>query len=351
MRILVLSQAYPSECNKYAMSYVHTRCLAYIKENCSVTVINFSALTGYTYEGVSVVADGLIDVDAFDVVVSHAPNIKNHVRFLNKLRNKKVFFFFHGHEVLKTGQDYPEPYYWNKPTRVGYLSILAYDSFKIFIIRHWLRKMSRRNTIGIVFVSDWMRVQFERNMKAHASEFGNFKVIPNSVHDAFLKESYKPESFLADFITIRPLNESKYSVDLVVSLAITNPELSFHLYGKGRFFDYVEKPRNLQWFDEYVSQTEIPKLLNKYKAALMPTRYDAQGVMVCEMASFGIPVLTTDFPVCVEMLNGFENVKFMPVSEFSHKLTATSLHRLKNKNYSFDSNSLVKDELGFFHGA
>ena len=52
-------------------------------------------------------------------------------------------------------------------------------------------------------------------------------------------------------------------------------------------------------------------LLNKSRCALMPTRTDAQGVMACEMATFGIPLVTTDLPVCHEVFDTFVNVQYI----------------------------------------
>jgi glycosyltransferase involved in cell wall biosynthesis len=43
----------------------------------------------------------------------------------------------------------------------------------------------------------------------------------------------------------------------------------------------------------------------------MPTRTDAQGLMMCEMAAFGIPVITSDIPVCHEVFDGFSNAYFI----------------------------------------
>ena len=40
-------------------------------------------------------------------------------------------------------------------------------------------------------------------------------------------------------------------------------------------------------------------------------RADAQGVMACEMATFGIPLITSNIDVCKEVFEGFENVAFI----------------------------------------
>ena len=43
----------------------------------------------------------------------------------------------------------------------------------------------------------------------------------------------------------------------------------------------------------------------------MPTRADAQGVMMCEMVSYGIPLITSDIPVCHMVLDNVKNVYFI----------------------------------------
>ena len=67
----------------------------------------------------------------------------------------------------------------------------------------------------------------------------------------------------------------------------------------------------MKWCDQTMSHDEIVDTLNSARYALMPTRTDAQGLMMCEMAAFGIPVITSDIPVCHEVFDGFENVTFI----------------------------------------
>lgn len=347
MRILVLSQAYPSSNNKYAMSYVHTRCVSYLRLGCSVDVLSFSVKDSYLYEGVRVLSEGQVELEQYDIVLSHAPNIKNHVRLLSRVSRKKVVFFFHGHEVLRR-RDYPTPYTWRKQSLLKQGLISVYDEMKLFFLRLWLHWFSRRNDIGLVFVSDWMRDQFDKNIISSRS-FCRSVVICNSVNPHFEESSYAPQNIEADFVTIRPLDESKYCLDLVVSLARANPSLKFHVYGRGEFFQYVEKPDNLSWFDCFIPQSDIPALLNRYRAALMPTRYDAQGVMACEMAVYGIPLVTTEIPICKEMLAGFSNVCFLTFDDFSKALDedvgrSMSDTTLRSK---FSAAVLAQQELSF----
>ena len=55
----------------------------------------------------------------------------------------------------------------------------------------------------------------------------------------------------------------------------------------------------------------------------MPTRADAQGVMACEMATFGIPLITSNIDVCKEVF------KELPL-EFS--VEAVKLIEMKLEN-------------------
>ena len=52
----------------------------------------------------------------------------------------------------------------------------------------------------------------------------------------------------------------------------------------------------------------------------MPTRTDAQGLMMCEMATYGMPVITTDIPVCHEVLDSFENVSMFDINDTNVQL-------------------------------
>ena len=98
---------------------------------------------------------------------------------------------------------------------------------------------------------------------------------------------------------------------MVVKLAQKYPQFKFDVYGSGMYFNHNYKPENIKLESKYFSSKELTLLLSKYKCALMPTRLDAQGVMVCEMASFGIPIITSDIEICREMLYEFPNIGFL----------------------------------------
>ena len=177
------------------------------------------------------------------------------------------------------------------------------------------------------------------------------RVIPNAVNRIFIDGHYAPPATpAADFICIRPFDNPKYAIDQVVDWARQCPELRFHVFGKGRYFDFNPVPPNLTVFKRFIAQAEIPTLLARYLACAMPTRLDSQGVMSCEMASFGIPLFTSDIEVTREVLGGFANVRRLPAGTS----VAESLRQLPPPLFAddpvrrrFDGLRLASKEIAF----
>lgn len=337
MNILVLCEAYPDDSNPYQLMYVHTRLLEYVKRGLNVSVLSFRANTDYEIDGIKVIKEIKVDYNDFDLIISHAPNVRNHFRYILKyLRSSKIVFFIHGHEALNVTKYYPGRY-----DGVGYsLARKILERIKLFLFKLFL--FGLKKNIHIVYVSQWMKNHFYKNVKPIAT-FKSEVVINNSVGQTYILNSWDSTSVKEfDFVTIRPLNEKKYAVDIVLNLAIKNPNKTFAIYGKGNVFDYIEKPANVLHFDEFLFPTDIVNVLNKSKVALMPTRLDAQGVMVCEMATYGIPTITSDIDVCREMFLDFNNVQLIGNDEFGHLGDSTLTSYEKNNKYDID-NTIVKE--------
>jgi glycosyltransferase involved in cell wall biosynthesis len=306
------------------MAYVHSRMREYVRSGLDVTVLSFRAEGSYEIDGIKVVDEaGLCGLNAFDLAMSHAPNVRNHLRVLRAWPvTKPLVMFFHGHEVLLRSRYYPAPYHWQSGS--GLVRRLAddlYDRVKLQIMARFIGRRLRAGSTRLVFVSDWMRRAFLDNVALDdAIVLGHSEIISNTIGPAFLTRSYSPKAQAADVVAIRPLDQSKYAVDLIVEAARNSPDLTFHLYGKGHYFEHNERPANLEHIDRYVTNDAIPDLLDQYRAALIPTRLDAQGVMMCEMATYGISVVTSDIPICREMLAEFANVRFVRNDGFARDL-------------------------------
>jgi glycosyltransferase involved in cell wall biosynthesis len=320
--IYVLSETYPSNQKKYQMAFIHPRVKAYINAGFSVKVISFLASKSYEYDGVNVlsVKDASSELEGCDgiVLMSHSPNLRNHIPFIKKWDGiiSNLFLFFHGHESLPITKYYPHPFCFMYKERIKYLIHYVYDCFKIRGLKHFIEERLVKGNTELIYVSNWFQHEAFKIMGLTEYNKNHVHVINNGLNPYLLEGHYNPKECLADFITIRPIDISKYAIDLVVQFAEKHPECKFHVYGKGTYFNHHKCPDNLTQIDKFLSPWEIPDILNRYKYALSPTYQDTQGVMMCEMASFGIPTIVSDIDVCHEMLDDYPNVHFLSNDNF-----------------------------------
>lgn len=316
--ILVLVQNYPDNNGGVALMYVHVRNKYYSQHNINVTVLNFSSEENYVIDGINVITEKtyIQQQKKYDIVVSHAANIRNHYRFL--VKNAKDFsrmiFFFHGHEVLKINKVYPKPYdYMKKNSFIKMFAQNIYDNFKLAVWHSYFKKIAYKT--DFIFVSNWLYNEFKTFTKLSEDDLhGNVHIINNSVGKVFEDNSYNFDiEKKYDFITIRSyMDDSKYCVDLVNDLAIKYPEYTFLVIGRGKFYEVHDIPSNIVWVDKFLSHEEIMDYINESKCGLLLTREDTQGVMTCELAEYGIPVITSNIDVCKEICSDLTNVRMVP---------------------------------------
>jgi glycosyltransferase involved in cell wall biosynthesis len=355
MRLLVLATDYPKKDESVALMYIHTRNKYYIKNGVNVTVLNFNALDNYVLDGVEVITFGEFKKkkNQYDILVSHAPNLRNHYKFLIKYGNdfSNTVFVFHGHEVLKISEIYPKPYYYMKTS--SNLSIITHNVYDMFKLKMWKRYFTENlSKSHFVFVSQWMYDMFLKFVQVNPEQIYKRKhIIYNSIGEDFEKKYYDYRSKKEyDFITIRPyLDNSKYAIDIVTRIALMNPKYKFCVVGKGVFFKYNDMPDNLIWIDKNLSHKEIINFLNKSKCALLPTRTDSQGVMACEVATFGIPLITSNIDVCKEIFDGFYNVEYidnddkdMNIGYLFQKIVNMNNKEVRNTKY-YAKNTIGKE--------
>lgn len=346
--ILVIVTDYPDNAGKVTLQYVHTRNVAYLKYGFKVTVLNFSAKKDYYVDGIRVITLSTYrqEKNEFDKLISHAPNLRNHLLFISLYGKcfSKYIFFFHGHEVLRCSKVYPPAYKYKRLSFTNETFREIYDIVKLKIWKSFFLKSLNKSRF--IFVSNWMLEEFEKWVGISRSCLGNcYYITYNSVGEIFEKEKYdcvKEKEY--DFITVRSnLDGSKYCIDIVNELAKHNPQYKFVVIGKGEFFTNYSQASNIEWQDRNLKHDEMINLLNQSKCALMPTRTDSQGVMACEMATFGIPLITSDLPVCYEIFNGFKNVEYIDnqydidLSDILNNIKATN-----NKNRTYFLENTIK---------
>jgi len=357
MRILVLATDYPNNDGGVSLMYIHARNRVYVSASIEVEVINFSTQKGYEYDGIKVMSLAEYEEGdtVYDVLILHAANVRNHYKFLKEYgdRFERFVFFFHGHEVLKIRDTYPIPYFYLKNRGISNSFIQdIYDSIKLNVWKKYLPTVYEKSQF--IFVSEWMRIRFEKYVKITPPSDKTY-IIPNMVGNVFEKEKYNTRAQKQyDFVTIRSnLDGSKYCIDVVNRIASENPSYSFLIIGKGKFFDYNNKPTNITWISENLKHEDIPRVLDSAKCALMPTRLDAQGVMMCEMATYGIPVITSKIDICYELSNILENMILIDndskvdLSKYDSSINELALTA---KNSSFYEKNTVGKEVEILQG-
>ncbi|MDD4546189.1 MAG: hypothetical protein PHR24_02705 [Oscillospiraceae bacterium] len=326
IKVLVLAADYSHPDGRIKLHYIHMRNMYYLGHGIDVAVINFRADKAYTLESIPVITlkDYQADETQYDVLICHAPNIRNHYCFLIKYqkRFKNIIFVFHGHEVLRLNAAYPKPFpFMKNATGIWRAAQNAYDGIKLRLWKGYLPGLAKKSRY--VFVSGWIKREFFRNTRLKPqSLINNDRIISNAVGAAFENQSYDPKAAKEyDFFTLRSnFDLSTYGVDIINKLALSNPALKFLLVGKGSFFTHVEKAPNLTWIEGTLPHDEIVRTLNKCRCGLMPTRQDTQGLMSCEFATYGIPLITSDIEICHEVFDGMENVALISNQDTSQDL-------------------------------
>lgn len=315
--ILVVCESYPSVEHPASLRYIHSRNKIYSQHGIKPVVLNFCANSSYSFEGIEVVTEKDLArerIDSFPVVIFHSPNVRNHLRFW-KMNNQvihRAIIFAHGHEFLKTVQYYPRVFECEKKSPIILAARNGYDIVKLKVWKSWL--IAKSDSVVFVSVSNWMRDEAFKCLGFSGSDVPfESTVIPNCVGEGFERCQYDWVSDKQyDCLTIRPsLDNSKYCIDIVYNLARSNPSLSFLVVGKGTYFHNRVIPPNISWWDRTLTHAEVISVANSSRCALMPTRLDAQGVMACELASFGMPLITSDIGICRDVFSSFDNVKFI----------------------------------------
>lgn len=356
MDVLVLVTDYPRPEGTHAYMFVHVRNKYYLKNGIIPTVVNFAARTCYEIDGIRVITRKQYEIEnkKYDALISHASNLRNHYLFIKAFekRFERIIFFFHGQEILKFRDAYPVPYDYMKSKTLGKTFLRnRYDDLKILLWKNYYKRLQNKSVF--VFVSNWIKKQFVKN--TNISNLQNAFVINNCVGEVFERLSYDWKcSKEFDFITIRSnLDGSKYGVDIVCRLAMQNPTLKFLIIGKGKYFDFNLIPPNITLVKETLSHEQMITYLNQSKFGLLPTREDTQGVMTCEMATFGMPVITSDIEVCHEFFADITNVYMIPNDEeidLSKYINEYPNLTAKDKIRTFFADKTISKEINLIRG-
>ncbi|WP_457561867.1 glycosyltransferase family 4 protein [Caminibacter pacificus] len=302
--ILVVCADYPHKNNMYGGAFIPARVRAYKKAGYNVSVciakypVGKKELEIHEHEGVKIyigdfdlLEKRLREVNPGAIVV-HSPILQNYNTFKKLGVEDRLIFIYHGFEVRDVGHLY---YNFDEEVMKRIRNILQMDmNRKILAL-----EVFRNKKIAKVFVSN-----FFKNLAINDIGVAPFNVhvISNLIEsDLFNYVKKKPEDRLKIF-SIRPFDNKNYGGDLIVDTILRLSEksffkeLSFHVQGFGKKFKEMTAPLrkfdNVKVVEGILRREDIAKLHKQHGIALIPTRFDTQGVSVGEAMSSGLVPVT-----------------------------------------------------------
>lgn len=315
--LLIITPSYPTEENKYFGGFVHSRVKAYKKSGISFDLIcahEYPNTCNYRFEGIDVTRTNfyglrrLLTKKKYKTILLHFFDDK-YARILDAcdLTDTNLYFWVHG----------PETLYWDwskmtDPYFVGETPLNGEQQKHFKANDELIARYNSYPNVHWVFVSQWIKNHSE---KLIGLSFNNSVVIPNFVDEENFNYVEKdPELRKKIFFVRRFENISKYAIDVNVRTILELSrrdffsELEFHIYGTGDHYDTIIAPvkdfPNVKLHRKFLTHTEISQVHKQNGIGLFATRYDAQGVSMCEAAMSGLAIVSSQNDAIAEFLPG-----------------------------------------------
>ncbi len=298
MKIAAIVNAYPSQTNYSDFTYVHTRLKYYIKEGNDVHVFSRSRERDekYVLEGVKVskiksgkkVAVKMINEYKPDMLVVHAPHTWS-LAVAKRLKGSKVSWI-HGHE----GVGLIKNHFINNPSWTTKILLFVYDVYKFKRLKRFLLKNE-----AVVYVSKWMKRNCERNIKTTIEKS---YVITNPVDMdlfSFNEKHIAKRKFQRKGIALRGFSGPKYGLDIAINAYSNYAKSRLTIIGTGKLKENLEElirkyNANVDLVYKSVNHISVPNYLKNYDYFVAPSRFESQGVAMCEAMACGLPVIATN---------------------------------------------------------
>ena len=319
MELIILTNQYPTQENKYRNGFVHQRVKAYLKLGHTATVLILSrdgSSKEYTYENTAVktlsIKDSILFINKHSEarLLIHFIN-KHIIKVLENLQSSITpIIWFHGVEGLHWKRRLFE-FKFNS----DYLRYIIAISVHLYILKRFLKSNHAKN-YKFVFVSQWMRNTAAKDLNF---PFKNHKVIPNFIDTKLFSKTNIDSGRSDSILLLRHFGSKKYANDLsfkairmLLSDEETSNKIKISIYGEGKdFIKYTKKLKNYSNVainNEFLSHKEVAFLHKSHGIFLCPTRQDSQGVSMCEAMSSGLVPITsnnTAIPEFVDSSCGF----------------------------------------------
>ena len=317
-KLLVICNAYPSEQALYRNGFIHRRVKAYKEAGLDVEVFyNHEPVQQayeYEFDGVRVTVgnEGALELHVasndFDGYLIHFAEPQR-IRPLQKLNvNKPVIVWVHGFEA--------EAWYrrWFNFINTSEDIKAALEKKDTYYLKqnaffHDLMTEEKLN-VSFVNVSKWFQKYVVE--PDNGAEFRNSTVIPNLVDEEVFPYREKEDNKRFKILSIRPFASLKYANDQTVGAILELSKrpyfkaLSFTICGSGPMFNQTVEPLrqfdNVKLENRFFTQEEIRDLHAEHGIFLSPTRFDSQGVSMCEASSSGLVTISSEVAAVPEFI-------------------------------------------------
>lgn len=316
--ILMVANAYPSDEALYRNGFIHRRVVGYLEAGLDVEVFYLHPPVTepyfYVFDGVRVTVGGAAD---------YAQRIADH-------RYRTILVHFASRDMIQPIVDYAsdtpiivwvhgfEAEAWHRrwfnftesagQIREALAKRETYHADQLQLMA-WLMSTTELD-VRVVHVSDWFRRSIVEPDVGVATR--RPYVIPNVVDGELFPYREKSDEDRLHILSIRPFASHKYANDLTVAAIValsTRPyfdKLRFTIRGQGPLFAETVSPLhpfpNVSVEEGFLPQNEVAELHSTHGVFLAPTRFDSQGVSMCEAMSSGLVPVTTNIAAIPEFV-------------------------------------------------
>ncbi len=319
--ILVITPLYPQPDNAYLCAFVHSRMREYRRRGLRAVVVS-KAFDGvsktYDYEGITVLQLSLDDLQTL-LRTAHYRTIAIHfiemdyARVLEScdLSDTRILIWGNGAESL-----YPERNKFDSPY---FHRLRDYSNEERADMAERSRMLARLNdlpNVSAVYVSEF---GLRRSNELHEFQWRDAYVIPNLIDPRVFPYREKGPEHRKHVFTVKTHgNTSCYAMDTVVRTIIElsrRPcfaDMEFTVAGTGDAHDMLVAPLrqfpNVHLVERFLTHEEIAACHAEAGIGLFPTRFDVQGVSMCEAALSGLAVVSTRRDSVNDFLAGEEGL-------------------------------------------
>lgn len=181
---------------------------------------------------------------------------------------------------------------------------VSYRNYEFLIKDYYFEKYNNLPNVKWIFVSEFLKNRAE---ELHKIKFNNYEIIPCYINNSLFQFEKKDAELRKKIFILRKFtNDSCYALDIDIRVILElsrRPffdQLEFDIYGEGEMFEQLTSPvkqfANVHLHRKFLSHDEIRQVHKSHGIALFATRFDTQGVSLCEAASSGCAVISSNIP-------------------------------------------------------